>query len=39
MTIGFSGTYTDEFAETDGVALAGEQSIRLKSRLRLLVQD
>jgi hypothetical protein len=39
VTIGFTGTYTDETAETDGIALAGKQSIRFKSRLRLLVPD
>ena len=39
VTIGFTGTYTDETAETDGTALAGKQSIRFKSRLRLLVPD
>ena len=31
-TIGFTGTYTGDSAETDGIALAGEQSIRFKSR-------
>jgi hypothetical protein len=39
VTIGFTGTYTDEGAESDGIALAGKQSIRFKSRLRLLVPD
>jgi hypothetical protein len=39
VTIGFSGTYTDEAAEADGIALAGKQSIRFKSRLRLLIPD
>jgi hypothetical protein len=39
VTIGFAGTYTDEAAETDGIALAGKQSIRFKSRLRLLIPD
>ena len=39
VTIGFTGTYTDETAESDGIALAGKQSIRFKSRLRLLVPD
>ena len=39
VTIGFTGTYTDEAAESDGMALAGKQSIRFKSRLRLLVPD
>jgi hypothetical protein len=39
VTIGFTGTYTDDSAETGGIALAGKQSIRFKSRLRLLVPD
>src|ERR1700688_4164552 len=39
VTIGFSGTYDDVSAETHGMALAGKQSIRFKSRLRLLVPD
>lgn len=38
-TIGFTGTYTDDAAEADGMALAGKQSIRFKSRLRLLIAD
>ena len=39
VTIGFTGTYTDEAAEADGIALAGKQSIRFKSKLRLLIPD
>jgi hypothetical protein len=39
VTIGFTGSYTDEAAEADGIALAGQQSIRFKSKLRLLVPD
>jgi len=39
VTIGFTGTYTDEMAEGDGMALAGKQSIRFKSKLRLLIPD
>jgi hypothetical protein len=39
VTIGFTGTYTDETAEGDGMALAGKQSIRFKSKLRLLIPD
>ena len=39
MTIGFTGSYTDDTAEGDGMALAGKQSIRFKSRLRLLIPD
>src|SRR6266702_1583639 len=33
VTIGFTGTYTDDTAESDGIALAGKQSIRFKSKL------
>ena len=39
VTIGFTGTYTDEAAEGDGMALAGKQTIRFKSKLRLLIAD
>lgn len=39
VTIGFSGTYTDETAYGEGMALAGKQSIRFKGNLRLLVPD
>ena len=39
VTIGFTGTYTDQTAEGDGIALAGKQSIRFRSKLRLLVAD
>jgi hypothetical protein len=39
VTIGFTGTYNDETAETDGTAPAGKQSMRFKSRLRLLIPD
>jgi len=39
VTIGFTGTYDDETAESDGIALAGKQSIRFRSRPRLLVPD
>lgn len=39
VTIGFTGTYTDDSVESDGIALAGKQSIRFKSKLRLLVPD
>jgi len=35
VTIGFTGTYTDDSAEGDGMALAGKQAIRFKSKLRL----
>jgi len=37
VAIGFTGSYTDETAEADGIALAGKQSIRFKSKLRLLI--
>ena len=39
VTIGFSGTYTDETAYGEGIALAGKQSIRFRGNLRLLVPD
>jgi len=39
VTIGFSGTYADETAYGEGIALAGKQSIRFKGNLRLLVPD
>lgn len=39
VTIGFSGTYTDETAYGEGIALAGKQSIRFKGDLQLLVPD
>jgi T3SS negative regulator,GrlR len=39
VTIGFSGSYTDVSADGEGIALAGKQSIRFKSKLRLLVPD
>jgi hypothetical protein len=38
-TIGFTGTYTDEGAESDNTALLGKQSVRFKSILRLLIPD
>src|SRR5271168_5080604 len=37
VTLGFMGTYDDEGAEIDAVALVGKQSVRFKSSLRLLV--
>ncbi len=39
VTIGFSGTYTDETVHSEGIALAGKQSIRFKADLRLLIPD
>ena len=38
VTIGFTGTYTDETAEADGIALAASRA-SFKSRLRLLIPD
>lgn len=37
--IGFTGTYGDDSAEADAMALAGKQSIRFTAKLRLLVAD
>jgi hypothetical protein len=37
VTLVFSGTYSDDSAEIDAVALVGKQSPRFKSILRLLV--
>jgi len=39
VTLGFSGTFTDEAAETDGVALVGKRSIPFKLIYRLLKAD
>ena len=39
VTIGFTGTYTDEGAELDAAALVGKRSVRIKSVLRLLMAD
>jgi hypothetical protein len=36
---GFTGTYSDDGAEIEAVALVGKQSVRFKSILRLLVAD
>jgi len=33
------GTYTDETAYGEGIALAGKQSIRFRANLRLLIPD
>ena len=38
-TIGFSGIYTDDGAVSDNTALLGNQSVRFKTTLRLLVAD
>jgi len=39
VTIGFTGTCTGDSTEGDGMALAGKQAIRFKSKLRLLIAD
>ncbi len=39
VTIGFTGSYTKQDAEADGMALVGKQSVRFKSKLRLLIPD
>src|SRR5215472_3196737 len=39
LTIGFSGTYSDDGAEFEATALAGKQSFRFKSVYRLLFAD
>ncbi len=39
VTIGFSGTFAEDSAYGEGIALAGKQSIRFRGNLRLLVPD
>jgi hypothetical protein len=39
MSIGFTGTYSDEGAQFEATALAGKQSFRFKSIYRLLFAD
>jgi hypothetical protein len=39
VSIGFSGTYSDDGAELEAIALAGKQSFRFKSIYRLLFAD
>jgi hypothetical protein len=39
VTAGFTGTYTDEGAETEGTGLFGKRSLRFKSTFRLLKAD
>jgi len=39
VSIGFSGTYTDEGAEAGGTALVGKRSIRYDAIFRLLAAD
>jgi hypothetical protein len=36
VSMGFSGTYTDDAAEFDATALAGRRSVQMKVILRLL---
>ena len=36
VTLGFTGTYSNDGAEINAVALVGKQSVRFKSILRLL---
>ena len=39
VTMGFTGTYTDDGAELEATALVGKRSVRLKVILRLLIAD
>ena len=39
VTIGFTGTYSDEGAEIEATALIGKQSIPYRGTFRLLVAD
>ncbi len=39
VSIGFSGTYTDQGAEITSAALVGKQSIRYEAIMRLLAVD
>jgi hypothetical protein len=39
VSMGFSGTYTDDGAEFDATALVGKQSIQMKVIFRLLAPD
>ena len=39
VSIGFSGTYTDQGAEAGGTALVGKRSIRYEAIFRLLIAD
>jgi hypothetical protein len=39
VSMGFTGTYTDDTAEFDATALAGKRSVQLKVILRLLTPD
>jgi hypothetical protein len=39
VSMGFTGTYTDEGAEFEATALVGKRSARLKVTFRLLIPD
>ena len=39
ISIGFSGTYSDDGGELEAIALVGKRSFRFKSIYRLLVAD
>jgi T3SS negative regulator,GrlR len=39
VTIGFTGTYTNDSAECEAVALVGKRSARMKVTFRLLIAD
>jgi hypothetical protein len=39
VTMGFTGTYTDDGAEFEATALVGKRSVRLKVIFRLLIAD
>jgi T3SS negative regulator,GrlR len=39
VTMGFTGTYTDDGAEFEATALVGKRSVRLKVVFRLLIAD
>jgi hypothetical protein len=39
VTMGFTGTYTDDDAEFEATALVGKRSVRLKVIFRLLIAD
>lgn len=39
VSIGFSGTYTDQGAEVSGAALVGKRSVRYEAHFRLLLAD
>ena len=39
VTIGFTGTYTDDGAEFEAAALISKRSVRMKATIRLLMAD